>query len=432
MAIKTFLEEAAKAYWSHLNTIFQRFWSTYGITWFDSLLCNCLPLSSVSPAVDEKYHTNELKGNFEEREHLQKGIFRQCMKTLLSKKQYIVSRIVSALQRFWPIALSILMLLPNLVIACELDRDCTLWHGKRNDATLDARDVEAFLSERDFFNGSSRNYNKVCPDAVAHAPIRCFILSYNNITSLPGNLFFGISDLEEVELQGNPLTEVPSVLNNTKTIRNLNLADTNITVIPKYSINGMLDLSVLDLSRTGITDVPKDIFDLPKLKLVHLSQTKLDRLPLPPPTSVAFNVTLVEAHGNELSISYPDSGKRKIGINITGIETLTCENAKTAVESSYCVLAGEIVCDHGSFRKINILLRGKSKISPSCALEENANEIFSTVTTEMISDISPLAPVANRGAENPSSDSCKNTVSLFILFIGLIFGVSYNLIYEKL
>ncbi|KAJ8022763.1 Leucine-rich repeat-containing G-protein coupled receptor 4 [Holothuria leucospilota] len=427
MTVQTTRGETTPAQWSDLGTFFEEYLLIFG-----SSRPETLPqfLFSVFPATthvaDKK--CQRAKGTIKGSDKRKKGMSQQHQEFLPPKK------FGEASQRFCLIALFsiLIVLLPHQVIADKYA--CSIWGRRSNDATLDDHEVFSTLSEKGLFKGFNMSYRNICANAFAHAPVTCIILSFNKLSSLPVNLFRGINNLEEVELQGNPLTEVPSVLNSTKTVRYLNLADTKIGGIPKYSINGMSGLMVLDLSRTEITDVPEDIFDM-SLRLVHLSQTKLDRLPLPAPTSVAFNVTLVGTQGNELSISYPDSGKRKIGINITGIETLTCKNAKTAVESSYCVLAGEIECDHGAFRKINVLLKGKTGVPPSCTRKENAN------THSTISDVTPNTPVPIRGtATTPCSDPCQRAVPLHLviggslvsgLIIGAFFGgkiVSRNLV----
>ena len=58
-------------------------------------------------------------------------------------------------------------------------------------------------------------------------------LSYNNLTTVPENIFSSLTQLQELDLSNNNLTTLPdNIFNNLTQLHTLNLLNNNLTALP--------------------------------------------------------------------------------------------------------------------------------------------------------------------------------------------------------
>lgn len=103
-------------------------------------------------------------------------------------------------------------------------------------------------------------------------------LSYNQILSIPYEKI-KYSKCTNLSINGNRLTDFPSVISEVKTIEKLNLSENKISFIDDDAFNGLEDLIELDLSFNELKYLPTSIGKLKKLKKLNLSGNKISHLP---------------------------------------------------------------------------------------------------------------------------------------------------------
>ncbi|XP_033105232.1 uncharacterized protein LOC117107633 [Anneissia japonica] len=92
----------------------------------------------------------------------------------------------------------------------------------------------------------------------------------NQITSIPGNTFDGVSS-NEIFLSDNALTEFPATALDGQTLMTLDLSQNRIAVIPQGSFSSHTTLQELDLSNNALIELDSDAFDgLASLQTLNL------------------------------------------------------------------------------------------------------------------------------------------------------------------
>ncbi|ELU11113.1 hypothetical protein CAPTEDRAFT_22080, partial [Capitella teleta] len=115
--------------------------------------------------------------------------------------------------------------------------------------------------------------------------LRSLDLNYNNISSIPSNIFANFTSLAELTMKENPLREIPNLgaaANNLETL--LHLDGNSISVLPSDIFDGYISLTTLTLSRNLLTDYVK-------------TDSGLDIIP----TDIPVGVTSVNLQKNQLT-----------------------------------------------------------------------------------------------------------------------------------
>ena len=140
----------------------------------------------------------------------------------------------------------------------------------------------------------------------------------NRLTELPDDVFDNLTSLWRLGMFGNPLTELPAdVFDNLTSLRWLSLNGNNLTELPADVFDNLTSLTILDLDANDLTELPADVFDnLTSLTELWLSGNDLTELP----DGVFDNLTsleLLELRGNDLT-ELPDG----VFDNLTSLELL--------------------------------------------------------------------------------------------------------------
>ena len=105
----------------------------------------------------------------------------------------------------------------------------------------------------------------------------------NALSRLPSGIFDELTALEELLLYGNALSSLPAgIFDNLAALTFLNLADNDLTELPAGIFDNLTALTFLNLSYNDndLTELPNNIFDrLSNLTTLHLSNNALDSLP---------------------------------------------------------------------------------------------------------------------------------------------------------
>ena len=125
-------------------------------------------------------------------------------------------------------------------------------------------------------------------------------LNENPLTELPADVFDNLTSLTELGLAGNALTTLPGdVLGNLTSLRELNLRNNALTELPDGVFDNLTSLAQLELRENDLTELPADVFDgltsLTELRLNHNDLTEL-------PDGVFDNLTSL----TELYLHYND------------------------------------------------------------------------------------------------------------------------------
>jgi len=105
----------------------------------------------------------------------------------------------------------------------------------------------------------------------------------DQITTLPKEVFSGLSDLETLDLSFNKLTELPKeVFSGLSKLETLDLRYNQIAELPKEVFSGLSNLQTLDLEMNQLTELPKEIFSsLSNLKRLDLFGNHLEEDDIP-------------------------------------------------------------------------------------------------------------------------------------------------------
>ena len=112
--------------------------------------------------------------------------------------------------------------------------------------------------------------------------LKTLLLGYNALTSLPPDLFAGLSSLESLSVGPNPLSEpLPEdLLAGLSSLRSLGLNGLRQTSLPPDIFSGLSSLRRLHLSTNRLTSLPEDLFaGLSSLAELYLNGNRLTSLP---------------------------------------------------------------------------------------------------------------------------------------------------------
>ena len=111
--------------------------------------------------------------------------------------------------------------------------------------------------------------------------LEALYLNNNDLTSLPGEVFGGLTTLMELDLAFNALTTLPDdVFEPLTVLTDLYLNNNDLTSLPGEVFGGLTTLMELDLAFNALTMLPAGVFaGLTSLETLSLSNNKLTTLP---------------------------------------------------------------------------------------------------------------------------------------------------------
>ena len=114
----------------------------------------------------------------------------------------------------------------------------------------------------------------------------------NNLTTLPADIFSGLSNLRDLYIQNNKLNSLPEdVFSSLSSIRQLNLHSNQLTSLPKNLFSGLPSLTQIFLNDNKLTTLDPDIFsNVSTLKYLYLNNNSLTTLP----ENLFSNITSLE------------------------------------------------------------------------------------------------------------------------------------------
>lgn len=104
--------------------------------------------------------------------------------------------------------------------------------------------------------------------------------------------------LEELNLSGNALTEIPPFIFNLPRLRVLHLAENKITKVPSQ-IAQLTQLERLYLGQNQLASIPRQISTLPNLRLLSLANNKL--ISIPTELEEMKSLVCFQLHNNKLN-----------------------------------------------------------------------------------------------------------------------------------
>ncbi|GIY72477.1 toll-like receptor 6 [Caerostris extrusa] len=104
-------------------------------------------------------------------------------------------------------------------------------------------------------------------------------LSHNSIYSMHSDAFKNCSSVEDLTLQGNNLSHVPTALKSLQFLKTLNINNNTISSLNNSSFQDLKQLRHLSISQNQISNLTREVFrQLPSLKTVDLSKNKIHNL----------------------------------------------------------------------------------------------------------------------------------------------------------
>jgi Leucine-rich repeat (LRR) protein len=113
------------------------------------------------------------------------------------------------------------------------------------------------------------------------ANVEIISLEANKLTTVPTNIFNGLSDLQALDLSRNHLLTLPAgAFNGLTELTDLDLFDCNLTTLPAGLFNGLTNLQDLDISSNQLTTLPAQLFNgLTNLTYLYINYNALSTLP---------------------------------------------------------------------------------------------------------------------------------------------------------
>ena len=126
--------------------------------------------------------------------------------------------------------------------------------------------------------GRNRLMGQIPPELGDLSNLENLYLSSNDLTEIPTQLG-NLSNLENLYLSSNDLTEIPPELGNLSNLENLYLRDNQLTGRIPPQLGNLSNLENLDLSSNDLTEIPPELGDLSNLENLDLSSNDLTRIP---------------------------------------------------------------------------------------------------------------------------------------------------------
>ncbi|XP_034180450.2 uncharacterized protein LOC117604471 [Osmia lignaria lignaria] len=176
-------------------------------------------------------------------------------------------------------------------------------HMEFNKLTVLDLDAIAEIGGPDFVLNVSYNAISLISSTGSTNNLTSLDLSFNNISHLPADTFYGTPNLKSLDLESNFIVVLEPGTFALKYLETLNLRDNKVESLRKQSFHGLeslqqLDLSgnqlsqlstkqfrnlknlrILNLSRNKIRSLPKDVFEGTKLEILDLSSNKFTVVP---------------------------------------------------------------------------------------------------------------------------------------------------------
>nr|AGJ51133.1 variable lymphocyte receptor C [Petromyzon marinus] len=138
-------------------------------------------------------------------------------------------------------------------------------------------------------------------------------LQFNQLTSIPGKAFHGLTRLTYLELSNNKLPSLPvGVFDQLKNLNELRLSSNKLKSLPPRVFDGLSKLTYLSVGQNQLQSIPEGIFNkLASLQTLYLSNNQLQSIP-----KGAFdkltNLQTLDLNNNKLQ-SVPDGAFDSLG-----------------------------------------------------------------------------------------------------------------------
>ena len=128
-------------------------------------------------------------------------------------------------------------------------------------------------------------------------------LSYNQLSALPDDVFDGLGNLVNLDIQENQLSALPEdVFNGLSSLEKLNLSYNEIATLPEDVFDGLGNLKSLRLDSNDLASPPEDVFDgLDSLTHLILSDNRIHTLPEDVFEGLG-NLTYLALNTNQISV----------------------------------------------------------------------------------------------------------------------------------
>ncbi|MCP3925475.1 MAG: leucine-rich repeat protein [Desulfobacterales bacterium] len=114
------------------------------------------------------------------------------------------------------------------------------------------------------------------PEIFKLINLKKLTINDNDIINISG--IRTLTNLEELDLGGNYITEIPDGLLSLQKLKKIDLSENCITKIPE-NIDKLKNLEELDLSGNYITEIPDGLLSLQKLRKIILSENRITKIP---------------------------------------------------------------------------------------------------------------------------------------------------------
>ncbi|XP_055334048.1 leucine-rich repeat-containing protein 58-like [Paramacrobiotus metropolitanus] len=158
----------------------------------------------------------------------------------------------------------------------------------------------SIFTNLNFLDLSGNMIDSLSPEILKLTQLRTLIAKNNRLTAegIPKELY-QLTELQHVNLSGNPLGHVPEVLSVMKNLVFLQLGSCELEEIPEILTNTPSKLEVLYLGGNRLSSVPEEIGYLDNLQALHLNGNELEALP--PSIANLSQLKSLSLHQNRLS-----------------------------------------------------------------------------------------------------------------------------------